>query len=177
MKVLKPYDLQVRDESSLFYNDPDYDDEVDYWVAHRDTPIVNILVGPSRCGKSTYIEKMGLTGISFPGIPMSESNKVLNENNTIHIIEQDNFKKRKVKSYIKKKESFVFDGKNLTIESRKKIMRMFPSYYRKIAIVWELSEEELIERGATQETLEETRRIYERPNDSEGIDEFIYILS
>ena len=177
MKVLKPYDLQVRDDSSLFYNELDYDDEVDYWIAHKDTPIVNILVGPSGCGKSTYIEKMGLTGISFPGIPISESNKVLNDDKTINIIEKDNFKKRKIKSYIKKKESFVFDCENLTIESRREIMRMFPDYYKKIAIVWELSEEELIERGATQEILEKTRRIYERPNDIEGIDEFIYILS
>ena len=177
MKLLKPYDLQVRDESSLFYNDPDYDDEVDYWVAHKDMPIVNILVGPSGCGKSTYIEKVGLTGISFPGIPNSQVNKVLNENKTINIIEQDNFKKRKVKSYIKKKESFVFDGENLTSESRQKITRMFPEYYRKIAIVWELSDEEMIERGVSQEKLEEGKLIYEKPNSSEDIDEFIYILS
>jgi predicted kinase len=177
MKVLKPYDLQVRDDTSLFYNEVDYDDEVDYWMAHRDTPIINILVGPTGCGKTSYIKRMGLTGISFPGIPLSESNKLLNDDKKINIFDTDKFRKGKIRTYIKNKESFIFDGENLTVESRRKIMRMFPDYYKKIAIVWELSEEELIERGATQETLEKTRRIYERPTDSEGIDEFVYILS
>ena len=176
MKVLKPYDLQVRDDTSLFYNEVDYDDEVDYWVAHRDTPVVNILVGPTGCGKSTYIEKMGLTGISFPGIPLYE-NKVINQDKKINIIEENNFKKREFRSYIKNEESFIFDDENLTVDSRRKIMRMFPDYYHVIAIIWEMSNDELLWRGVSQKKIEEVKINYERPSESEGIDEFIYILS
>ena len=176
MKVLKPYYLQVRDDTSLFYNEVDYDDEVDYWMAHRDTPVVNILVGPTGCGKSTYIEKMGLTGISFPGIPIYE-NKVINQDKKINIIEENNFKKREFRSYIKNEESFIFDDENLTVDSRRKIMRMFPDYYHVIAIIWEMSNDELLGRGVSQKKIEEVKTNYERPSESEGIDEFIYILS
>ena len=119
MKVLKPYDLQVRDDTSLFYNEVDYDDEVDYWVAHRDTPVVNILVGPTGCGKSTYIEKMGLTGISFPGIPLYE-NKVINQDKKINIIEENNFKKREFRSYIKNEAK---DAGKIRLEGKEYIVK------------------------------------------------------
>ena len=65
----------------------------------------------------------------------------------------------------------------MTVDSRRKIMRMFPDYYHVIAIIWEMSNDELLGRGVSQKKIEEVKTNYERPSESEGIDEFIYILS
>ena len=78
---------------------------------------------------------------------------------------------------IKNKESVIVDGENLTAKERDDILKRFPIYYKKIAVVWDLTDDELLERGCSQEELTEKRNEYERPDGNEGFDEFFYILS
>ena len=65
----------------------------------------------------------------------------------------------------------------MTKQEREKILKRFPDGYRKVAIVWDLSDKELKNRGCSDEQLQEGKKVYERPDGNERIDEFVYILS
>lgn len=175
----KPYDNQITDDTSVFYNNQEFYDEFEYWAENKDLPVLNIYVGFPKCGKTSYQEKSGLVGMNFPGIPMSELRRSDTEDgkviNVMTSIEAS--KRRNINKSINNKESVIVDGENLTKKEREKIMKRFPIYYKKIAVVWELTDNELLERGCSQEELTEKRNEYERPDGNEGFDEFFYILS
>ena len=175
----KPYDNQITDDTSIFYNNHEFGDEFEYWAENKDLPVVNVFVGFPKCGKSTYIEKCGLVGMNFPGIPMSDLRNSDNEDGRVtRVMSPSEFsKKRKLNKIIKNKESVIVDGENLTAKERDDILKRFPIYYKKIAVVWDLTDDELLERGCSQEELTEKRNEYERPDGNEGFDEFFYILS
>ena len=177
-KLLKQYDYQIRD-GSLFYDTDRFEDELDYLWESRNVPILNMMIGLPRCGKSTYTEQNGLVGFMVPGISERSSKKYMElEERTINIISDSNLPSwRQLKRMIKNKESVVWDCENLTRKEREKILKRFPDSYRKVAIVWDLSDEELKNRGCSDEQLQEGRKVYERPDGNEGIDEFVYILS
>jgi len=175
----KPYDNQITDDTSVFYNNHEFGDEFEYWAENRDLPVVNVFVGFPKCGKSTYIEKCGLVGMNFPGISMSELRNADNEDGRVTQVmtPSEVTKRRKLNKIIKNKESVIVDGENLTAKERDEILKRFPIYYKKIAVVWELTDDELFERGCSEKELIEKEKIYERPCGDEGFDEFFYILS
>lgn len=175
----KPYDNQITDDTSVFYNNQEFYDEFEYWAENKDLPVVNVYVGFPKCGKTSYQEKSGLVGMNFPGIPMSELRRSdTEEGRTIAVMSPAEMgKRRKLNKIIKNKESVIVDGENLTKKQREYILNKFPIYYKKIAVVWELTDDELLERGCPQEELTEKRNEYERPDGNEGFDEFFYILS
>lgn len=175
----KPYDNQITDDTTVFYNNREFYDEFEYWAENKDLPVLNVYVGFPRCGKSTYMNEKGLVGMNFPGIPMSEIRRSdTEEGRTIKVLSPaEALKRRKLNKIIKNKESVIVDGENLTAKERERILERFPIYYKKIAVVWDLSDNELIERGCSQEELAEKRNEYERPDGNEGFDEFFYILS
>jgi len=175
----KPYDNQITDDTSVFYNNHEFYDEFEYWAENKDLPVLNVFVGFPKCGKSTYIERSGLVGMNFPGIPMSELRNSDNEDDRVTQVlsPSEVTKKRKLNKIIKNNESVIVDGENLTAEERDKILKRFPKYYKKIAVVWDLADDELLERGCSEKELTEKRNEYERPDGNEGFDEFFYILS
>ena len=175
----KPYDNQITDDTSIFYNNHEFADEFEYWAENKDLPVVNICIGFPKCGKTTHIQNRGLVGMNFPGIPISELRRSDDEGDrVIHVMSPSEFsRRRKLNKIIKNKDSVIVDGENLTAKEREKILDRFPIYYKKIAVVWELTDNELLERGCSQEELAEKGKLYERPDANEGFDEFFYILS
>ena len=175
----KPYDNQITDDTSVFFRNEEYPDEFEYWAENKDLPVLNIYVGFPKCGKSTYLKDRGLVGMNFPGIPMSEIRRSDTEDGRVikELTPADAMKGRKLNKIIKNKESVVVDGENLTAKEREDLLDRFPIYYKKIAVVWELTDDELLERGCSEKELIEKEKIYERPCGDEGFDEFLYILS
>ena len=163
----KPYDLQVSQ------SDFPEDDEIEEWTDLRQGPILNILIGLPKCGKSTFAEKYGLQG--FESRPYSRKLNYNNATREINII-NGFWSRRKLKKSIKNNESIIFDSENLSERERIKILKLFPDDYQKVAVVWELSDEELLNRGCSQSEIERKGKLYERPSKRESFDEFIYIF-
>ena len=163
----KPYDLQV--------NQSDFpeDEEIEEWAVSREGPILNVLIGLPKCGKSTFAEKYGLQG--FESRPYSRKLNYNNATREINII-NGFWSRRRLKKSIKKNESIIFDSENLSEQERIKILKMFPDDYQKVAVVWEISDEELLSRGCSLDEIKEKRKLYERPSRRESFDEFIYIF-
>ena len=84
--------------------------------------------------------------------------------------------KWRLKKSIKNNESIIFDSENLSERERIKILKLFPDDYQKVAVVWEISDEELLSRGCSLDEIKEKRKLYERPSRRESFDEFIYIF-
>ena len=168
MLKMKPYDLQVN------HSEFPEDDVIDEWFASREAPLLNVLVGLPKCGKTSFIEKYGLQG--FGSTCFSEKKNSMDITREINIIggiwyEED------LQESINNNESIIWDSENLTRRERKDILNKFPDKYRKVAIVWELSDSELCLRGCNLSEIEEKGKRYERPTEIEGFDEFIYILA
>ena len=53
----KPYDFQVNQSDF-----PEEDEEIEEWAQSREGPILNIMIGLPKCGKSTFATKYGLQG-------------------------------------------------------------------------------------------------------------------
>ena len=179
MKLLKPYDNQINDDAAFFYNTEQYEDEFEYLWENKDVPILNIMVGFPKCGKTTHIKNNGLMGFTIPGMSERSSKKYMElEERTINIVSGSEVPSwRKLRRMIKDNESVIWDCENLTKKDREKILKKFPENYRRVAIVWDLSDEELKTRGCSEEQIREGRSRYERPDGNECIDEFVYILS
>ena len=176
-KLLKPYDFQIRD-SSMFYDTERYEDEFDYLWENKDVPILNMMVGFPKCGKSTYVKEKGLIGfLATAGLSESSAKKYLElDDRTINIVsEMPSW--RRLRRMIRNGESVIWDSDNLSRRERERILKKFPDSYRKVAIIWELSDDELRNRGCSQEQLDEGKKNYDRPDGSERIDELVYILS
>ena len=62
------------------------------------------------------------------------------------------------------------------MKERKKILDKFPDNYIKVAIVWEVTDSELLLRGCDQKEIEKKGKNYERPSKREKFHEFIYII-
>ena len=137
------------------------------------------MVGLPKCGKSTYVEQNGLCGFMVPGMTDRAAKRYMElDSRTINIISgSETPSRRQLRRMIKKEESVIWDCENLTKKERETILKRFPDGYQKVAIVWDLSDEELKERGCSEEQLQEGKKVYERPDGTERIDEFIYILS
>jgi predicted kinase len=163
----KPYDLQVSQ------SDFPEDEEIEEWTDSRQGPILNILIGLPKCGKSTFAEKYGLQG--FESRPYSRKLNYNNATREINII-NGFWSRRKLKKSIKNSESIIFDSENLSERERIKILKLFSDDYQKVAVVWELSDEELLNRGCSQFEIEKKGKLYERPSRRESFDEFIYIF-
>jgi len=165
-QLLRPYDLQISREWPN-------DDQIDEWLSSLEGPCVNILVGPRKCGKSTFIASHGLQ------VRGSKHDRRSAVDPTIEIntIDSNRWRASNIKDGIRREESFIFDSTNLTALERKRILRMFPNSYYKVIITWELSDEELKLRGCSSSQIEEAKKNYDRPNAEEEVDELVYIFS
>ena len=67
--------------------------------------------------------------------------------------------------------------RNLSRSAREKILSKIPSNYWKVAVIWELSDVELANRGCSDDEIEDNKKLYDRPDIDEGFDEFVYIYS
>jgi len=166
--IVKPYDMQTNES-----NWPS-DREIDQWFENLNHPILNILVGMPKCGKTSFVNKYGIQG--FNSAYFNTKPNRVDCTREINII-NTSWSRREIKKGIKNKDSFVVDCENLTAKSRYKFLKQFPDEYQKIAIIWELSESELLKRGCGLTELKEKGKIYERPSRDEGYDELVYIFS
>jgi len=184
----KPYDLQVR--SDLWPEDQD----IDNWLDTLSSPVLNVLVGMPKCGKSTFMKNCGLQikGASssaftrhstrYSATSTAASNDAAKEYilagiNIIDGYRSSRILRSKIDKSVSNDDSVIVDMENLTRESRMEILKEFPSRYLKVAVIWELSDEVLFARGCNAAELERKKKIYERPDSNEGFDEFVYIFS
>jgi len=152
---------------------PEDDDRVDEWFEYRESPILNVLVGLPKCGKTLFAEKYGLQG--FDSSCFTGKINSLNLGRVINIV--DNYiDLEEISTGIENKESFIWDAENLSVEDRRKVLDMFPDNYVKVAIIWEVPESELILRGCNPEEIKQKGKNYERPSTREDFHEFVYIL-
>ena len=166
----RPYEFQVPSDRW-----PD-DGEIDAWMNAVNAPVFNLLVGPPKCGKSTFIINYGLQSRGSKATVSRSAHGVSDPLIEINIVDKY-WSEEELDSCIVGDESVVIDKENLTRKEREKILRKIPSHYWKVAIIWELSDDELLHRGCSQSQIEEKDVKYERPDTDENFDELVYIFS
>ena len=167
---IKPYGLQILD------NDWPEDDEVDEWVDSLNAPIFNMLIGPAKCGKTTFINNYGLQSRGSKATVSGRIQNVTDPTSEINIVDE-HWLDEELYECIMNEEAVVIDQDNLTRKEREKTLSKFPSNYWKVAIIWELSDDELRRRGCSEIEIEEKDRKYERPDQDEDFNELVYIFS
>ena len=170
-EIIKPYELQITDN-----NWPD-DDQIDDWLDSLDRPIFNMVVGPSKCGKTTFIKNYGLQSRGSKATAVRRtSQNVTDPLVDLNIIDRY-WTDQEIVECVLNEEAIIFDAENLARKERERILKLISPDYFKVAIIWELSDEELLRRGCSQSKIEEKDVRYERPNSDEDIDELVYIFS
>ena len=170
---IKPYDLQVRD-AAVSVNGPI---SVDGWMDSLNAPVLNMLIGPAKCGKTTFIKNYGLQCRGSSTIPARRtSQNVTDPMIAINIVDRY-WSEQDLLECITNENVIVLDQENLVRKERERLLNMFPSNYWKVAIVWELSDDVLLHRGCSQSQSEEKDIRYERPDPDEDFDELVYIFS
>ena len=169
--VNRPYDLQVPSE---FWPD---DNEIDEWMDSMNAPLLNVLIGPPKCGKETFIMNYGLQSRgSKATVSRRTSQNVTDPTIEINIVDRY-WSDKELYECICNEEALVIDRDNLSRKEREKTLSKFPSNYWKVAIVWELSDDELRQRGCSELEIEEKDKKYERPDPDEDFNELVYIFS
>ena len=167
----KPYGLQVPNDVW-----PD-DEDIDNWMDSLNAPILNMLIGPPKCGKTTFINSYGLQSRgSKATVSRRTTQNVTDPLIEINMVDQY-WTNEELYQCIANEEAIVLDQENLVRKERERFLNMFPSNYWKVAIVWELSDDELLYRGCSQSQIEEKDIKYERPDPDEDFDELVYIFS
>ena len=169
--VIKPYDLQVPNAHW-----PD-DNEVDAWLDAMSAPVLNVLVGPSSCGKTSFVESYGVQSRGSKATVSRTSHSVTDSLSLDVNLLGRNWEAEEIFECTDREEAVVVDAENLSRAAREKILSKIPSNYWKVAIVWELSNDELVNRGCSKIEIEENKNLYERPDLEEGFDEVVYIYS
>ena len=167
----KPYGLQVQTDHW-----PDDDEHVDEWLESLNAPVLNMLIGPRRCGKTTFIHNYGLQSRGSKATVSRRTQNVTDPLLELNIVDRY-WSDQDLLECIANEEAIVLDQENLVRKERERFLNMFPSHYWKVAIIWELSDDELLHRGCSQSQIEEKDIKYERPNSDEDFDELVYIFS
>ena len=167
---IKPYRFQVLDN-----NWPD-DTEVDEWADSLNAPIFNMMIGPAKCGKTTFINNYGPQSRGSKATVSGGIQNVTDSTSEINIVD-GHWLDDDLYECIMNEEAVIVDQDNLTRKDREKTLSKFPSNYWKVAIIWELSDDELRQRGCGEIEIEEKDIKYERPDSDEGFDELVYIFS
>ena len=167
----KPYGLQVPNDVW-----PD-DEDIDNWMDSLNAPVLNMLIGPPKCGKTTFINSYGLqVRGSKATVSRSPTQDVTDPLIEINMVDQY-WTNEELYQCIANEEAIVLDQENLVRKERERFLNMFPSHYWKVAIIWELSDDELLHRGCSQSQIEEKDIRYERPDPDEDFDELVFIFS
>jgi len=150
-------------------------------------PILKMLIGLPGAGKSTYIKN---NYSSFDGVVLSTDsyieNKAIEQNSLYSDVFKDYIKEAEqnmlseLRYAIKNNENIIWDQTNLTIKSRRKKLNMIPDIYFKEAIVFSISNKELIRRIEKREKeegkhipfyiLQNMKKSFEMPTKDEGFD-------
>ena len=167
----KPYGLQVQTDHW-----PDDDEHVDEWLESLNAPVLNMLIGPRGCGKTTFIHNYGLQSRGSKATVSRRTQNVTDPLLELNIVDRY-WSDQDLLECIANEEAIVLDQENLVRKERERFLNMFPSHYWKVAIIWDLSDDELLHRGCSQSQIEEKDIRYERPDPDEDFDELVYIFS
>ena len=167
----KPYGLQVQTDHW-----PDDDEHVDEWLESLNAPVLNMLIGPRGCGKTTFIHNYGLQSRGSKATVSRRTQNVTDPLLELNIVDRY-WSDQDLLECIANEEAIVLDQENLVRKERERFLNMFPSHYWKVAIIWDLSDDELLHRGCSQSQIEEKEKIIERPDPDEDFDELVYIFS
>lgn len=157
-------------------------------------PEIIVLVGPPATGKSTWCADVSMNGtdgyvvLSFD----SEIERLAEENGTTYY---EGFKdyigqataivKQKFRDAVNNNESIIWDQTNLTLKKRRGILNQVPDHYYKMAVAFEVTEQELNERlerreretgkHIPREVVKDMASKYVPPTEQEGFDEVIIL--
>ena len=167
----RPYDLQV---PNAYWPD---DNDVDDWLDAMAAPVLNVLVGPPSCGKTSFIRSYGVQSRGSRATVSRTSHRVTDSLSLDINLLGRNWEAEEIFECTDREEAVVVDAENLSRSAREKILSKIPSNYWKVAVIWELSDVELANRGCSDDEIEDNKKLYDRPDIDEGFDEFVYIYS
>lgn len=165
------YDIKYRMQAPQSGYYPE-DSEIDDWFSQVRYPALNVLVGPPKCGKTSFSVNHG---IQFHYSKYFQESVREKEDTDIYTF-TGSWKKSELVELIHNKKSIIYDAENLSKRERYEFLRHFNNGYRKTAIVWELPEDELIRRGCDSEEVKQKLELYDRPDFDEGFDDITFII-
>lgn len=158
-------------------------------VKENEKPKFIMLVGLPGSGKSTYIKKVLSKNSDFVILSTDDyiEQKAREENSTYSEVFQKNIKEatrnmnNELQSAVKEHKNIIWDQTNLTANSRKKKLANIPDIYSKEAIVFKISDNELLKRLEKRKeeegkeipshVLKNMKNSFEMPTEDEGFNE------
>lgn len=158
------------------------------------TPDLYVLVGLPGSGKSSWTKKF-LATVDKPFVVVSTDDileRIASENDSRyndvinqHYGDAEKEMKRNATEAFRNGISIIWDQTNMGANKRRKILAQTPKQYRKIAVVFELDDQELFKRLNKREEetgkkigpkiIETMKAGYSEPSKSEGFDEIVKI--
>lgn len=161
-------------------------------IAENRNPEIIVLIGPPASGKSTLRDNM-LRKSDVDYIVLSSDDEIEAMAKADGTTYSDGFKtyigkstaiiKQKFRDAVNNNESIIWDQTNLTPKKRRGILNQVPDHYTKIAVAFEVTQEELERRLKTREretgkyippeVVKDMASKYVPPTEQEGFDEVI----
>jgi predicted kinase len=154
---------------------------------NMEQPVIIIMVGLPGVGKSTYIRKYfsGYTLISSDDIIEkygAQEGKTYDEAFSKYIGRASREIKENAQRALKNNENIVWDQTNLTKKKRRGILNRVPPHYKKVAIVFDISDKLRDERMSGREgktipphIVKSMENSYQAPTKDEGFDEILVV--
>ena len=158
----------------------------------KTNPIAYILVGLPGSGKSTWVRSIIQDNQFVIVSSDDEIERHAKDNGQTYSQVFDSYVKTatslmnaKFKDAVANNQSIIWDQTNMTSKKRKGILQQIPKNYRKIAVVFQIDEQEL-ERRLTKREQDEGKAIpkhiiysmaksFEMPTTAEGFDQIIKV--
>ena len=158
------------------------------------TPVIYVMVGLPGSGKSTWI-KNKLASDSTAYVIVSSDDEIerlaaqdglsYNDGFDKYVGQATSIMKQKFREAVNNNENIIWDQTNMTPKKRRTILQQVPATYRKVAIVFELDDNELNNRlnKRSRETgktipahvIKSMAQSYIPPAKSEGFDEIRFV--
>jgi predicted kinase len=157
-------------------------------------PEIYILVGLPGSGKSTWVNsKIRNSPISYDIVSSDNIiEKIAKKQNKTYsevFVDNASYANKQIwidfKNAINSNHSIIWDQTNMSIKKRSDILRKVPENYKKIAVVFNLDDDELIKRldarakseGKTipSHIILNMKNQYQEPTKNEGFDDIIYV--
>jgi predicted kinase len=159
-----------------------------------DRPEIIVMIGLPGCGKSTWITQL-LEDTDWEFTVVSSDNEIeklaeaegmnYNEGFDRFIGKATHIMKQNFRNAVNKGENIIWDQTNMSKKKRRGILNQVPDGYRKIAVVFELTEDELRRRLAQRvnETgktipwgvIKNMASAYSPPTKQEGFDVVFFV--
>lgn len=160
----------------------------------QDKPEIIVCVGLPGSGKSTWIKNfLTSTNKKFNVVSSDDileriarnGNKTYNDVHKDHIGGAEKEMNSNANLFVKNKMNIIWDQTNMGAKKRSKILNRVGKDYYKIAVIFQVDDEELNKRLKERElntgkrippeVIEQMKQSYQEPSKSEGFDEIIKV--